>query len=98
LSFASCLLPLVFGLQADFKIDMNGKRNPWEGVNLLPFINSETLMAAGAVRVRVRVRVGAIRVSVVRVRVCACVRARARVRVRGRGVCVCDVVFKVKKR
>ncbi|GMH92275.1 hypothetical protein TL16_g12296 [Triparma laevis f. inornata] len=30
----------------DFQVDMNGKRNPWEGVNLLPFINAERLKAA----------------------------------------------------
>jgi len=33
-------------LGADFKIDMNGKRNPWEGVNLLPFIDASRLRAA----------------------------------------------------
>eukprot|EP00592_Proboscia_alata_P001747 CAMPEP_0194376264 /NCGR_PEP_ID=MMETSP0174-20130528/24692_1 /TAXON_ID=216777 /ORGANISM="Proboscia alata, Strain PI-D3" /LENGTH=1518 /DNA_ID=CAMNT_0039156847 /DNA_START=16 /DNA_END=4572 /DNA_ORIENTATION=- len=27
----------------DFTVDMNGKKNPWEGVNLLPFINVELL-------------------------------------------------------
>ena len=31
---------------ADFKIDMNGKRNPWEGVNLLSFINEDRLKDA----------------------------------------------------
>jgi 5'-3' exonuclease len=31
---------------ADFRIDMNGKRNPWEGVNLLSFINEERLKDA----------------------------------------------------
>ena len=31
---------------ADFRIDMNGKRNPWEGVNLLSFINEERLKSA----------------------------------------------------
>ena len=33
---------------ADFRIDMNGKRNPWEGVNLLSFINEERLKSAVA--------------------------------------------------
>ncbi|CAN0447316.1 unnamed protein product, partial [Discosporangium mesarthrocarpum] len=28
------------------KIDMNGKRNPWEAVNLLPFIDAGRLRAA----------------------------------------------------
>ena len=31
---------------SDFRIDMNGKRNPWEGVNLLSFINEERLKGA----------------------------------------------------
>ena len=30
-----------------FTVDMNGKRNPWEGVNLLPFIDAERLRADG---------------------------------------------------
>jgi len=31
---------------AEFTVDMNGKRNPWEGVNLLPFIDADRLRAA----------------------------------------------------
>ena len=32
--------PLIEFYPKDFKVDMNGKRNPWEGVNLLPFIDT----------------------------------------------------------
>jgi 5'-3' exoribonuclease 1 len=28
------------------QVDMNGKRNPWEGVTLLPFIQEEKMMDA----------------------------------------------------
>ena len=31
--------PIKHFYPVDFKIDMNGKKNPWEGVNLLPFID-----------------------------------------------------------
>ena len=31
---------------SDFEVDMNGKRNPWEGVNLLSFINESRLKDA----------------------------------------------------
>lgn len=30
----------------DFEVDMNGKKNPWEGVNLLPFIDINRLKSA----------------------------------------------------
>mmetsp|Transcript_30068 Transcript_30068/g.72162 ORF Transcript_30068/g.72162 Transcript_30068/m.72162 type:complete len:1544 (+) Transcript_30068:2-4633(+) len=30
----------------DFAVDMNGKKNPWEGVNLLPFIDIDRLLSA----------------------------------------------------
>ena len=30
----------------DIKVDMNGKRNPWEGVTLIPFIKERDMMAA----------------------------------------------------
>ena len=30
----------------DIKVDMNGKRNSWEGVTLIPFINQDAMMAA----------------------------------------------------
>ncbi|KAG5186855.1 XRN 5'-3' exonuclease N-terminus-domain-containing protein [Tribonema minus] len=38
--------PIADFYPADFKIDMNGKRNPWEAVNLLPFIDASRLFAA----------------------------------------------------
>ena len=31
---------------SEFEVDMNGKRNPWEAVNLLPFIDEKRLVAA----------------------------------------------------
>ena len=33
---------------ATFDIDMNGSRSPWEGVNLLPFVDSGRLERAVA--------------------------------------------------
>eukprot|EP00941_MAST-03F_sp_MAST-3F-sp1_P003143 g3143.t1 len=38
--------PIADLYPTDFKIDMNGKRNPWEGVNLLPFTNESRIMSA----------------------------------------------------
>jgi len=38
--------PLAEFYPRDFKVDMNGKRNPWEGVNLLPFIDERRLVEA----------------------------------------------------
>jgi 5'-3' exonuclease len=28
------------------RVDMNGKRNPWEGVTLIPFIDEAAMLAA----------------------------------------------------
>lgn len=38
--------PLAEFYPRTFRVDMNGKRNPWEGVNLLPFIDEKKLMKA----------------------------------------------------
>ena len=38
--------PIIDFYPLDFTVDMNGKRNPWEGVNLLPFIVNNRLIAA----------------------------------------------------
>lgn len=35
--------PIVGFYPVDFKVDMNGKKNPWEGVNLLPWIDVNLL-------------------------------------------------------
>ena len=40
--------PIIDFYPTDFQIDMNGKRNPWEGVNLLSFINEKRLKEAVA--------------------------------------------------
>mmetsp|Transcript_28175 Transcript_28175/g.84760 ORF Transcript_28175/g.84760 Transcript_28175/m.84760 type:complete len:1539 (+) Transcript_28175:214-4830(+) len=36
--------PLAGFYPSDFYVDMDGKRNPWEGVNLLPFIEADCLL------------------------------------------------------
>lgn len=38
--------PIVQFYPSDFSIDMNHKRNPWEGVNLIPFIDEKALQKA----------------------------------------------------
>jgi len=38
--------PLAGWYPLDFKIDMNGKKNSWEGVVLVPFIDEKALLAA----------------------------------------------------
>ncbi|CAM9544056.1 unnamed protein product [Chrysoparadoxa australica] len=38
--------PIIDFYPEDFEIDMNGKRNPWEAVNLLPFIDASRLFDA----------------------------------------------------
>eukprot|EP00638_Chattonella_subsalsa_P000131 CAMPEP_0117762764 /NCGR_PEP_ID=MMETSP0947-20121206/18164_1 /TAXON_ID=44440 /ORGANISM="Chattonella subsalsa, Strain CCMP2191" /LENGTH=1652 /DNA_ID=CAMNT_0005584197 /DNA_START=55 /DNA_END=5013 /DNA_ORIENTATION=- len=38
--------PIIDFYPEDFKIDMNGKRNPWEAVNLLPFIDERRMTKA----------------------------------------------------
>jgi 5'-3' exoribonuclease 1 len=35
--------PILQFYPENFKVDMNGKKNPWEGVNLLPFIDVDLL-------------------------------------------------------
>jgi 5'-3' exoribonuclease 1 len=38
--------PIIDFFPSDFEVDMNGKRNPWEGVNLIPFVNRKRLFDA----------------------------------------------------
>jgi 5'-3' exoribonuclease 1 len=35
--------PIIEFYPKEFKVDMNGKKNPWEGVNILPFIDGDLL-------------------------------------------------------
>ncbi len=43
---ASPLSPIADFYPTNFEVDMNGKKNPWEGVNLLPFIQIDRLLEA----------------------------------------------------
>ena len=38
--------PMIDSYPADFSVDMDGKKNPWEAVVLLPFIDEKVLMSA----------------------------------------------------
>ena len=42
----SAASPLIEFYPETFEVDMNGKRNPWEGVNLLPFIDTHKVNEA----------------------------------------------------
>ena len=35
--------PIIDFYPQEFAVDMNGKKNPWEGVNILPFIDVDLL-------------------------------------------------------
>ena len=37
--------PIIQFYPTEFEVDMNGKKNPWEGVNLLPFIEINLLLS-----------------------------------------------------
>ena len=38
--------PIIHFYPTEFQVDMNGKKNPWEGVNLLPFIEINSLLSS----------------------------------------------------
>src|SRR4051794_30657394 len=40
--------PIYSFYPEDFEIDMNGKKNDWEGIVLVPFIDQNALVAAAA--------------------------------------------------